>query len=118
VIKMLKIYDDMLEKKDITWNENHNMGTFFTRNAGRLSQFHSYLQKKEAYMDFLESDFFLKHRLTINAFYTILPLFGVSPLRKHKLCKYVADSVEYYYGQDYRSVMERINQNYRRAVAE
>ena len=45
----------------------------------------------------------------------MLPLFGVSPLRKHKLCKYVADSVETFYQQDYSSVMKKINQTFRKA---
>lgn len=114
VIKMLEIYEKMLSENEISWNENHDMNTFMVRNKNKLSQFHSDLKQSEHYMDFLNSHFFIKHRLTINAFYTMLPLFGVSPLRKHKLCKYVADSVETFYQQDYSSVMKKINQTFRK----
>lgn len=112
VNRMLEIYNKMLLQENVEWNQNHDMTTFMVKNGERLSGFHSSLKDKDAYMDFLNSHFFLKHRLTINAFYTILPLFSVSPLRKHKLCKYVSDAVEKYYEQDYAGVMEIINNTY------
>lgn len=112
VIKLLETYEELFDKNQSFWDKNHNINTFLTRNRNQLSQFHNDLKQSKQYLDFLNTRFFQKHRLTINAFYTMLPLFGVSPLRKHKLCKYVADSVEQFYHQDYSSVMKKINRTF------
>lgn len=112
VMKLLEIYEKLFDENKIFWNESHNMNTFLIKNEKKLSRFHNDLKQSESYLDFLNTRFFQKHRLTINAFYTMLPLFGVSPLRKHKLCKYVADSVEMFYHQDYSSVMKKINHTF------
>lgn len=114
VNEMLVIYEDSISDDKVKWNQNHNMNTFFMKNGQNLSQFHVTLKENSKYMEFLNSKYFLKHRLTINAFYRILPLYGVSPLYKHKLCKYVSDSVEGYYSQDYQNVMHIINSTYRK----
>lgn len=62
--------------------------------TGDQSEFHQHLQSEEEGLRVLNSPEFATYRMLVNNFYSLLPLFGISPNVKHLLCFLVANSVE------------------------
>lgn len=112
VKELLVLFKKTIKEEKIALTTNNYMSTYIKSNSDNLSEFHKKLSVSEKYMKFLNSDLFLKHRLSINAYYSILPLLSVSPLKKHKLCKYISDGVEQHFKKSYFDTISELNTYY------
>ncbi|PZD93081.1 hypothetical protein DNH61_25210 [Paenibacillus sambharensis] len=103
---MIDVYGETIRLDKVKMNEFQTLNRFFEQNKEELSEFHQDIQKNEDLNAFLQGTQFMKYRFAVNSFYRMLPLYGVSPLRKHKLCKYVVQAVESYFDIDHKEVMQ------------
>jgi hypothetical protein len=53
----------------------------------------------------INSPEFMAYRMSVNFFYLLLPILGVSPVQKFCLCHLIANSVERVSGVSWRSLM-------------
>lgn len=110
--KILFELDDMyvraLEDNKINFSDEQSLTTFLEENTDHISNFHKDIMR---FMDlaFYNSKEFLLGRLLSNWLYSLLPLFSISPLLKHKLCNLICLSVEKEEGKTYTDFIHMFN---------
>jgi len=82
---------------------------FRERIAGRqVSEIGEVFINTEAGRERLRRPEFLTYRLTVNLYYTLLPILEVTPVQKFLLCHLVANTVERVFDQNWKQTLERI----------
>lgn len=93
VIELIDIYESLLSENKILFNEEHSLQQFIINNKKDLSDYHKNISKKFDF-EFFSSNEFLAGRMLVNWFYSMLPLFSISPLEKHRLCNMLCQGIE------------------------
>lgn len=111
VKNLLTKFEDALNTGKVKFHDYHDI-SFFLSQGKDLSDFHKNLAANPQLVEVMKSKTILMYRLCINTFYTILPFFSISPLKKHVLCKHVCDAVENHFDMNYMNIMEERVANY------
>lgn len=102
------MYIKALDNNKINFSNEHSLTNFLEESTDHISDFHKDIMELVD-LEFYNSKEFLLGRLLTNWFYTLLPLFSVSPLQKNKLCNLLCLGLEKAEGKTYIDFIHKFN---------
>ncbi|MEX2803662.1 hypothetical protein AB3329_00905 [Streptococcus sp. H31] len=98
-----KTFSEQITMGEVKFNGDYLMSNYLA-NDEDLSNYHTKLKSIADLEMFLQKEFVLG-RCMLNWFYSILPMFAVSPLERHRLCNIIVKCVEGYRNKNWEELL-------------